>query len=83
MHYYLHNGAPKAESYLYTMKRRHNYHHFLHHNQGNEWELPIREKIIKGLIILLFAGFGVTSELWDRLMKTDLNLQKLDEPLEW
>ncbi|EFN62477.1 Fatty acid 2-hydroxylase [Camponotus floridanus] len=61
MHYYLHNGAPKAESYFYTMKRRHNYHHFLHHNQG----------------------FGVTSELWDHLMKTDLNLRKLDEPLEW
>ncbi|KAM0732375.1 Fatty acid 2-hydroxylase [Formica fusca] len=61
MHYYLHNGAPKDESYLYTMKRRHNYHHFLHHNQG----------------------FGVTSELWDRLLKTDLSLRKLDKPLEW
>ncbi|RLU24424.1 hypothetical protein DMN91_002513 [Ooceraea biroi] len=35
MHYYLHNGAPKVGSYFYVMKRRHNYHHFLHHNQGN------------------------------------------------
>ncbi|XP_011064575.1 PREDICTED: fatty acid 2-hydroxylase 1 [Acromyrmex echinatior] len=34
MHYYLHNGAPVAESYLYTMKRKHNYHHFVHHEQG-------------------------------------------------
>ncbi|KYN38656.1 Fatty acid 2-hydroxylase [Trachymyrmex septentrionalis] len=34
MHYYLHNGAPMAESYLYTMKRKHNYHHFVHHEQG-------------------------------------------------
>ncbi|XP_011879070.1 PREDICTED: fatty acid 2-hydroxylase [Vollenhovia emeryi] len=34
MHYYLHNGAPIAGSYLYTMKRRHNYHHFVHHDQG-------------------------------------------------
>ncbi|KAL6441143.1 hypothetical protein ACFW04_003455 [Cataglyphis niger] len=61
MHYYLHSGAPKAESYLYTMKRRHNYHHFLHYNQG----------------------FGITSELWDQLLKTDLNLWKLNKPLEW
>ncbi|XP_018311240.1 fatty acid 2-hydroxylase [Mycetomoellerius zeteki] len=34
MHYYLHNGAPMAGSYLYTMKRKHNYHHFVHHEQG-------------------------------------------------
>ncbi|XP_012221948.1 uncharacterized protein Fa2h [Linepithema humile] len=61
IHYYLHNGAPKDGSYLYTMKRRHNYHHFVHHNQG----------------------FGVTSELWDRLLKTDLTLRKLSEPLKW
>ncbi|XP_032688426.1 fatty acid 2-hydroxylase [Odontomachus brunneus] len=60
-HYYLHNGAPKVDSYLYTMKRRHNYHHFVYHNQG----------------------FGVTSELWDQLLKTDLTLRKLEKPLEW
>lgn len=40
-------------------------------------------RLIEDIIILLFAGFGVTSELWDRLMKTDLSLRKLDEPLEW
>ncbi|XP_076672211.1 fatty acid 2-hydroxylase [Andrena cerasifolii] len=34
MHYYLHHGAPKAGTYLYTMKRNHNYHHFLHHDLG-------------------------------------------------
>ncbi|EFN78603.1 fatty acid 2-hydroxylase [Harpegnathos saltator] len=61
MHYYLHNGAPRVNSYLYTMKRKHNYHHFIHHNRG----------------------FGVTSELWDRLFKTNLTLRKLDEPLKW
>lgn len=43
----------------------------------------LSERIYRGLIILLFAGFGVTSELWDRLLKTDLSLRKLDEPLEW
>ncbi|XP_011692149.1 PREDICTED: fatty acid 2-hydroxylase [Wasmannia auropunctata] len=61
MHYYLHNGAPTADSYLYKMKRRHNYHHFIHHNQG----------------------FGVTSELWDRVFKTALSLRKLNEPIKW
>ncbi|KAK2586035.1 hypothetical protein KPH14_012038 [Odynerus spinipes] len=34
MHYYLHYGAPKAETYLYDMKRNHNYHHFSHHDKG-------------------------------------------------
>ncbi|XP_043267527.1 dihydroceramide fatty acyl 2-hydroxylase FAH2 [Venturia canescens] len=34
MHYYLHHGSPKAESYLYVMKRYHNHHHFSHHDQG-------------------------------------------------
>ncbi|TGZ31874.1 Uncharacterized protein DBV15_01175 [Temnothorax longispinosus] len=61
IHYYLHHGAPIAGSYLYTMKRRHNYHHFVHHDQG----------------------FGVTSELWDRILKTDSILRKLNEPLKW
>ncbi|KAH0950903.1 hypothetical protein HN011_000343 [Eciton burchellii] len=60
MHYYLHIGVPKVGSYLYTMKRRHNYHHFLYHSQG----------------------FGVTSEFWDRLLKTNVYLRKLDESLE-
>ncbi|XP_076628636.1 fatty acid 2-hydroxylase isoform X2 [Colletes latitarsis] len=34
IHYYLHHGAPKVGTYLYTMKRNHNYHHFLHHELG-------------------------------------------------
>lgn len=34
IHYYLHHGTPIAETYLYDMKRYHNYHHFSHHEQG-------------------------------------------------
>ncbi|XP_051160541.1 fatty acid 2-hydroxylase [Leptopilina boulardi] len=34
MHYYLHHGSPKADTYLYDMKRYHNYHHFSHHDIG-------------------------------------------------
>ncbi|XP_020707180.2 fatty acid 2-hydroxylase [Athalia rosae] len=33
-HYYLHYGSPKAHTYMYTMKRYHNYHHFSHHDEG-------------------------------------------------
>ncbi|KAK9309606.1 hypothetical protein QLX08_000823 [Tetragonisca angustula] len=33
-HYYLHHGAPKVGTYMYLMKRNHNYHHFLHHDLG-------------------------------------------------
>lgn len=34
IHYYLHHGAPKFGTYMYLMKRNHNYHHFLHHDLG-------------------------------------------------
>ncbi|XP_026668276.1 dihydroceramide fatty acyl 2-hydroxylase FAH2 [Ceratina calcarata] len=34
MHYYLHHGAPKAGTYMYNLKRVHNYHHFSHHDLG-------------------------------------------------
>ncbi|XP_046591082.1 fatty acid 2-hydroxylase isoform X2 [Neodiprion lecontei] len=33
-HYYLHYGSPKAETYMYVMKRYHNYHHFSYHDEG-------------------------------------------------
>ncbi|XP_017756367.1 PREDICTED: fatty acid 2-hydroxylase [Eufriesea mexicana] len=34
IHYYLHHGAPKDGTYMYLLKRSHNYHHFLHHDLG-------------------------------------------------
>ncbi|KOC70085.1 Fatty acid 2-hydroxylase [Habropoda laboriosa] len=34
IHYYLHHGAPKDGTFLYLLKRNHNYHHFLHHELG-------------------------------------------------
>ncbi|XP_076175098.1 fatty acid 2-hydroxylase isoform X2 [Ptiloglossa arizonensis] len=50
IHYYLHHGAPKVESYLYTMKRNHNYHHFSHHDLGfgissKLWDYTFRTNI--------------------------------------
>ncbi|GLV36471.1 fatty acid 2-hydroylase [Carabus blaptoides fortunei] len=34
IHFYLHYGAPKENTYLYTMKRYHNQHHFSHSESG-------------------------------------------------
>lgn len=34
IHFYLHYGAPEENSYLYTMKRYHNQHHFSHSENG-------------------------------------------------
>lgn len=34
IHFYLHYGAPRENSYLYHLKRYHNHHHFEHHENG-------------------------------------------------
>ncbi|CAG9766436.1 unnamed protein product [Ceutorhynchus assimilis] len=34
IHFYLHCGAPKENSYFYHLKRYHNQHHFAQHNSG-------------------------------------------------
>ncbi|KAJ8936620.1 hypothetical protein NQ314_012235 [Rhamnusium bicolor] len=34
IHFYLHHGAPKENSYFYHLKRYHNQHHFAHHDNG-------------------------------------------------
>lgn len=34
IHFYLHYGAPKENSYFYHLKRYHNQHHFAHHDSG-------------------------------------------------
>ncbi|KAH0812552.1 hypothetical protein GEV33_010238 [Tenebrio molitor] len=34
IHFYLHYGAPKEDSYFYHLKRYHNQHHFAHHDNG-------------------------------------------------
>ncbi|XP_050544092.1 fatty acid 2-hydroxylase [Daktulosphaira vitifoliae] len=34
IHFYLHYGCPREGTYLYTMKRYHNQHHFAHHESG-------------------------------------------------
>ncbi|XP_015120174.1 fatty acid 2-hydroxylase [Diachasma alloeum] len=52
MHYYLHHGAPNAETYLYTMKRYHNYHHFSHHDEGFGISSKLWDYIFGSLIVL-------------------------------
>lgn len=34
IHFYLHYGTPKENSYFYHLKRYHNQHHFAHHESG-------------------------------------------------
>ncbi|XP_011305097.1 fatty acid 2-hydroxylase isoform X2 [Fopius arisanus] len=52
MHYYLHHGAPNADTYLYTMKRYHNYHHFSHHDEGFGISSKLWDYIFGSLIVL-------------------------------
>jgi hypothetical protein len=38
IHYFIHYGNPKGEGYFYTLKRVHNYHHFVTHDKGMEYQ---------------------------------------------
>ncbi|XP_033226573.1 fatty acid 2-hydroxylase [Belonocnema kinseyi] len=52
IHYYLHHGSPKAESYLYKMKRYHNYHHFSHQEIGFGISTKLWDHVFETLITL-------------------------------
>lgn len=65
MHYYLHHGSPKADTYLYDMKRYHNYHHFSHHDNGNY------------LIKSIFKSFNQYQKFFQILLKTNLLITKI------
>ncbi|KAK0085177.1 hypothetical protein PV325_005632 [Microctonus aethiopoides] len=52
IHYYLHHGTPIAETYLYDMKRYHNYHHFSHHEQGFGISCKLWDYVFNTLIVL-------------------------------
>ncbi|XP_034949340.1 fatty acid 2-hydroxylase [Chelonus insularis] len=52
IHYYLHYGSPKVHTYLYEMKRYHNYHHFTHHDEGFGISSKLWDYIFGSLIIL-------------------------------
>lgn len=52
IHFYLHYGAPEENSYLYTMKRYHNQHHFSHSENGFGISSLYWDKLFGTLIVL-------------------------------
>lgn len=52
IHYYLHHGTPEDKTYLYNLKRYHNYHHFSHHDQGFGISSKLWDYVFGSLIAL-------------------------------
>lgn len=50
IHYYIHYGSPSI-GYLYTLKRSHYQHHFVHHERGfgisnSMWDVALGTRIL-------------------------------------
>lgn len=80
IHYYLHYGNPSSK-HLYHMKRYHYQHHFVHHDQGEDFIITV--DVSQQLSLLCILGFGISSPLWDHVFKTDIELKKLKFRLKW
>ncbi|XP_076268497.1 fatty acid 2-hydroxylase [Rhynchophorus ferrugineus] len=59
LHYYLHYGAPKENSYFYNLKRYHNQHHFAHHDSGFGISSIIWDKIFGTAIKLKHLNMNI------------------------
>jgi len=59
IHFYLHYGSPKEGTYLYTMKRYHNQHHFVHHDSGFGISNLYWDKIFGTVINLKKLAMGI------------------------
>lgn len=59
IHYYLHYGSPKEGTYLYYMKRYHNQHHFVHHNNGFGISNNVWDKIFNTALTLKTLKFNM------------------------
>lgn len=59
IHFYLHYGAPRENSYLYHLKRYHNHHHFEHHENGYGISSVLWDKIFGTTITLRKLQFGI------------------------
>lgn len=59
IHFYLHYGAPKENSYLYSLKRYHNQHHFEHHDNGFGISSMMWDKVFGTAIMLRKLNFGI------------------------
>lgn len=52
IHFYLHYGSPRPDSYLYNMKRYHNQHHFAHYESGFGISSKFWDHVFGTLIVL-------------------------------
>ncbi|KAL3287998.1 hypothetical protein HHI36_002451 [Cryptolaemus montrouzieri] len=59
IHFYLHYGAPKENTYLYHLKRYHNHHHFDHHDNGYGISSMAWDKVFGTTISLRKLNFGI------------------------
>ncbi|KAF5298760.1 hypothetical protein FQR65_LT09629 [Abscondita terminalis] len=59
IHFYLHYGTPNEGTILYTMKRYHNQHHFVHHSSGFGISNMYWDKVFGTVISLRKLAFGI------------------------
>lgn len=59
IHFYLHHGAPKENTYLYHLKRYHNQHHFAHQDNGFGISSMFWDKIFGTAICLRKLNLGI------------------------
>ncbi|KAK9892311.1 hypothetical protein WA026_019114 [Henosepilachna vigintioctopunctata] len=59
IHFYLHYGAPKENTYLYNLKRYHNHHHFHHHDNGYGISSMAWDIVFGTTITLKKLSFGI------------------------
>uniref|UniRef100_V5I951 Fatty acid 2-hydroxylase n=1 Tax=Anoplophora glabripennis TaxID=217634 RepID=V5I951_ANOGL len=59
IHFYLHHGTPKEDTYLYHLKRYHNQHHFAHQDNGFGISSMFWDKIFGTAISLRKLNLGI------------------------
>ncbi|KAJ8963443.1 hypothetical protein NQ318_018923 [Aromia moschata] len=59
IHFYLHHGTPKEDTYFYHLKRYHNQHHFAHHDSGFGISSVLWDKIFGTVISLRKLNLGI------------------------
>lgn len=59
IHFYLHHGAPKENTYFYHLKRYHNQHHFAHHDNGFGISSTIWDKVFGTALKLRQLNIGI------------------------
>nr|AEE62314.1 unknown [Dendroctonus ponderosae] len=59
IHFYLHYGSPRENSYFYNLKRYHNQHHFAHHDSGFGISSIFWDKVFGTAINLRKLGMSI------------------------